>query len=336
MIDTVPKEKPRCLLVEDDKDMQTLIAGLLQQKNLAITAVDSLLEAVKALHQQSFQLCLLDMHLSDGHGFQLLEKIQEIDNDHERPDVIIITAYGNIPTAVKALKQGAKNFISKPISAELLFQAIDTALSPEKAELDSQALPLTLVGRHRTIMDFRRDFLKLSANHLIVFLTGSQGSGKQALANFVHRQLSRESSTELEVIHSRDYPPEHQTPFHTVVKQAMQTTDDKSKPVVVIDELSEISQETWAVIQKILHHTARNKSHIHLILLSEKPPAEILAAVKNVDPNTFEHLQDYHLQIPSLTDRLSDGEILMRHSIDRHTPSGVETQFQYSKKPSNG
>ncbi|HEX7113769.1 MAG TPA: response regulator, partial [Steroidobacter sp.] len=104
--------KPRALVVDDEPDIRELLGITLERMNLEVTSVDTVGAATRELRAGSFDLCLTDMRLPDGNGLDLVEWIQ---THKPQIPVAVITAHGNVESAVRALKLGAFDFISKPL-----------------------------------------------------------------------------------------------------------------------------------------------------------------------------------------------------------------------------
>jgi two-component system response regulator PilR (NtrC family) len=104
--------KPRALVVDDEPDIRELLGITLERMNLDVTTADTIGSATRELRGGAFDLCLTDMRLPDGDGLDIVEWIQ---THKPQTPVAVITAHGNVETAVRALKLGAFDFISKPL-----------------------------------------------------------------------------------------------------------------------------------------------------------------------------------------------------------------------------
>jgi len=114
-----------CLIVDDEPDIRELLELTLSRMGLSTVSTGTLSEARNELAGQSFKLCLTDMRLPDGDGIELVEYIS--DKWPEMP-VAVITAHGNMELAIKALKNGAFDFVSKPVDLKVLRNLVETAL----------------------------------------------------------------------------------------------------------------------------------------------------------------------------------------------------------------
>jgi two-component system response regulator PilR (NtrC family) len=157
----------------------------------ALTAA-SIAEAKRQLERNRFDLCLTDMSLPDGSGIGLIKHIAE-----HYPDlpVAMITAHGNMETAVAAMKAGAFDFVPKPVDLQLLRGLVGSALRLREP-LAQPGDPHTaaggsLVGDSMALEQIRRMIAKLARNQAPVFITGESGTGKELAARLIHAQGPR-------------------------------------------------------------------------------------------------------------------------------------------------
>lgn len=128
---------PNVLIIDDEADLRNLLSITLSRMQLNPIAVESIGAAKQTLSQQQFSLCLTDMNLPDGTGIELVQHVQR---HYSEMPIAVITAYGNMKTATLAMKEGAYDFIAKPISLPRLRQLVYDGLA-KRDEL--QAAPIT-------------------------------------------------------------------------------------------------------------------------------------------------------------------------------------------------
>ena len=139
------------------------------------------------LVEQTFDFCLTDMQLPDGNGISLIEHIQL---EYPRLPVAMITAHGNMESAVEALKAGAFDFVSKPVNLELLRHLVNTALNlePLNAETHTAKAGNLLLGQSEIMAALRRQVIKLARSRAPIYISGESGSGKELVARLIHNQ----------------------------------------------------------------------------------------------------------------------------------------------------
>ncbi len=177
--------KPRALLVDDEPDILELLALTLARMEIDADTAASLAEARALLARQSFDLCLTDMKLPDGNGIELVEHIQR---HHSRLPTAVLTAHGNMESAVSALKAGAFDFVSKPVDLQMLRNLVTTALSlnhPDRRQGENHS-DLQLLGESPAMDAVRRKIAKLARSQAPVYISGESGTGKELAARLIH------------------------------------------------------------------------------------------------------------------------------------------------------
>ncbi|VAW56645.1 Type IV fimbriae expression regulatory protein PilR [hydrothermal vent metagenome] len=180
------------LVVDDEPDICELAEITLSRMGLQTQSANDLTTAKKILASQHFDLCLTDMNLPDGNGIELIEFIQK--NNPQTP-VAVITAYGNMESAVCALKAGAFDFVSKPIDLQVLRKLVSSAIKlPQTGSAttsDENTGPIKLLGESNIMQALRKKINKLARSQAPVFIHGESGSGKELVAQLIHQQGSR-------------------------------------------------------------------------------------------------------------------------------------------------
>jgi two-component system response regulator PilR (NtrC family) len=177
------------LVVDDEPDIRELLELTLGRMNIDTRSAATLQQAIDLLAQQHFDVCLTDMRLPDGNGIDLVRHIQL--NDLNIP-VAVITAYGNMETAVEALKAGAFDFVSKPVDLNILRNLINSVLklSDEAYQRDRRSRD-TLLGESTAMCAIRSTIQKLSRSQAPVYISGESGTGKELVARLIHSKGPR-------------------------------------------------------------------------------------------------------------------------------------------------
>ena len=182
----------KVLIVDDEADICELIEITLMRMEIASQSALNITDAKLLLDTEHFDLCLTDMRLPDGNGIELVEHVQKHHNDLP---IAVITAHGNMESAVKALKAGAFDFVSKPVDIQILRSLISAATTlPEKiTNTETDKNQLTITGESTAVKALLKNISKLARNQAPVFIHGESGSGKERVAKMIHQQGSRDS-----------------------------------------------------------------------------------------------------------------------------------------------
>ncbi|MBE9540359.1 MAG: sigma-54-dependent Fis family transcriptional regulator [Proteobacteria bacterium] len=177
------------LIVDDEPDIRELLDITLARMGLETHCAATLGEAIEKVAEIQPSLCLTDMRLPDGNGITLVEHIQE---HFPHIPVAMITAHGSVETAISALKAGAFDFISKPISLDSLRKLVNTALKLEDdTSIASSAVGHELIGSAPVIQMLRKQIAKLARSQAPVHIMGESGSGKEVVARLIHNNGPR-------------------------------------------------------------------------------------------------------------------------------------------------
>lgn len=179
----------RVLVVDDEADIRELLDLTLARMGLDADCAASLAEARELLAAGRYQLCLTDMRLPDGEGLTLVREISQ--NGVDLP-VAVITAHGSMENAVAALKAGAFDYLSKPVSLDQLRALVRAALDlPQLPQTVAAPNEAPLVGNSAAMAEVRALIERVARSQAPVYLHGESGSGKELAARMVHQQGAR-------------------------------------------------------------------------------------------------------------------------------------------------
>ena len=186
--------KQRVLIVDDEPDIRELLEITLLRMGLETRSAEDYSNATRLLNEEKFDLCLTDMKLPDGDGIALVEFIQQ---GFPNLPTAVITAHGSIDLAIKAMKSGAFDFVSKPVSLDTLRNLIEKALTlPSTAQQVSSSAEskYQIIGNTAAVAELRRSIAKFARSQAPVFIWGQSGTGKELVARQIHLQGSRGES----------------------------------------------------------------------------------------------------------------------------------------------
>jgi two-component system response regulator PilR (NtrC family) len=185
-------DQPRVLIVDDEPDICELLTITLQRMDLGSRTAPDIESARRLLQSETFDLCLTDMRLPDGDGLELIDWMQR--NTPLVP-VAVITAHGNMEIAVRALKLGAFDFVSKPLDLVGLRKLVAAAIKLSMAgERESATFGPRLLGESARMQQLRDMIGRVARSQAPVHIAGESGTGKELVANLIHGSGPRRSA----------------------------------------------------------------------------------------------------------------------------------------------
>jgi two-component system response regulator PilR (NtrC family) len=181
--------KPAVLVVDDEPDICELLSITLQRMDLNPRTANNVAAAQRLLKTEQFELCLTDMQLPDGDGLELVKWIQQYSPS---VPVAVITAHGNMETAVRALKLGAFDFVSKPLDLAGLRKLVTTAIKmSSSATEDTSVFGPRLLGASVAMQAMREMIARVARSQAPVHISGESGTGKELVAKLIHESGPR-------------------------------------------------------------------------------------------------------------------------------------------------
>ncbi len=352
------KKRGKILVVDDDPDV-LLAARLFLKKHFLLVATESEPQAIPTqLKNESYDVILLDMNFARGEssgkeGFKWLDKILELDPSAV---VVLTTAYGDMELAVRAIKEGAMDFVPKPWQNEKLLATLHAAMNlresrNEVSKLKQRQEQLSadldqhfhdFIGECAAIQDVFRTIQKVAKTDANVLILGENGTGKELVARELHRQSLRAN----EVFISVDMGAFTETLFESElfghVKGAFTDAREEragrfeiaSGGTLFLDEIGDLPLPLQAKILTVLQNrqVTRVGSNIakpfdvRLICATNKPIYDMVA------DNAFRQdllyrINTVEVKLPALQDRQEDVPLLLDHFLEIYS-----TKYQKAKK----
>ncbi|MEO7976916.1 sigma-54 dependent transcriptional regulator [Flavobacterium sp.] len=322
---------PKILLIEDDISFCKLLEKFLTKKAYDVTIAFSANEARLSIKKGSFDLILTDLRLPDSDGIELMAEFKV--SNPEIP-VVLMTGYSDVNTAVKAIKNGASDYISKPFNPdEVLLVITNTLKTPgvKKDILQKRNVPIQKVSDEN---DFVKgisvaskkllEHIKLvSPTDMSVLIIGESGTGKEIIAKSIHRQSHRKNNNFIAVdcgaipkeLAASEFFGHLKGSFTGAISDKTGYFEAANGGTVFLDEIGNLSYENQIQLLRALQErrikpVGSNKEIDVDIRIITATNEDLREAVKNGDfrEDLYHRINEFSIQSPSLTER---GEDLM-------------------------
>lgn len=174
--------QPKALIIDDEPDIRELLELTLNRMDIEADTAGSIAQATALIRGQKYSLCLTDMRLPDGDGLDFVKLMQA---KHPDVPIAVITAHGNMDTAIEAMKAGAFDFVSKPVDLTVLRKLVAAAVQTSQFEPKSTTRT-NIIGRSKPIRELEVSIKKLARSQAPVYISGESGSGKELVARSIH------------------------------------------------------------------------------------------------------------------------------------------------------
>lgn len=185
------------LIIDDEEKIRTLLSRIISLEGFEVSQASDLKNAKKRLEMSEFDVVISDVKLPDGSGVEFSRIIKE---KHPATEVILLTAYGNIPDGVQAIKNGAFDYITKGDDNNKIIPLVYKAV--EKVVLNKRVIQLekqlgdklsfdNIIGKSKTIQSAIESAKKVAVTDATVLLTGETGTGKEVFAQAIHNASNR-------------------------------------------------------------------------------------------------------------------------------------------------
>ena len=331
------------LVVDDEPDIRELLEITLSRMNLNSFAAANVREAKTLLEKKQIDLCLTDMKLPDGNGIDLVEHIQE---QHPNIPVAVITAFGSMETAIKALKAGAFDFVSKPIDLKMLRGLVDSALKVASTPIQqANKTQQKLLGESTAMQSLREKIDKLARSQAPVYLRGESGVGKELVAKQIH-ELGPRSSKNFVPVNCGAIPTElMESEFFGHIKGSFTgAVSDKeglfqaaNGGTLFLDEIAELPIHMQvkllrAIQEKAIKPVGGQKEipvDIRLLSATHKDLAKEVEE-GNFRQDLYYRINVIELIIPPLRDRISDLPILCEFMLKKISDQNGDNSYNIS------
>jgi len=326
------------LIVEDKDSLRTMLRHALERQGHAVIEARDQPEAVKTLQQSQPALVLSDLRLPEGDGFGVLRASKEIDPD---VPVIVMTAYGSIEDAVTAMKEGALDFLAKPVDPDHLLLLVSRALEQRrlvtenllmKEELAVRRGAPQLVGDDSSLRKVFAALQRAASTDTTVLIEGESGTGKELFARSLHALSSRADAPFVaincaaipETLLETELFGHEKGAFTGAVSRKPGKFEMAHRGTLFLDEIGDLPLPLQAKILRALEErrfervggTALVTVDVRLVAATNRGLRAAIAA-RRFREDLFFRLSVFPITVPPLRDRGNDIPLLARYFVDR-------------------
>jgi DNA-binding NtrC family response regulator len=326
------------LLVEDKESLRTMLRHALERQGHTVVEAGSQSEALRALQETQPAVVLSDLRLPDGDGFGVLRAVKEIDAD---VPVIVMTAFGSIEDAVRAMKEGAMDFLAKPVDPDHLLLLVHRALEQRrmltenllmKEELAVRRGAPQLVGDDPSLRKVFAAMQRAASTDTTVLIEGESGTGKELFARSLHA-LSGRADAPFVAINCAAIPEtlletelfgHEKGAFTGAVARKPGKFEMAHHGTLFLDEIGDLPLSLQAKILRALEEkrfervggTVSVQVDVRLVAATNRGLRAAVAA-RRFREDLYFRLSVFPITVPPLRERPGDVIVLARHFIER-------------------
>ena len=324
------------LIVEDDTTFAVMLQTWLSKKKFSVASVSGIAAAKKTLIESSVDLVLCDLRLPDGDGIDLLEWVS---NRSVNVPLIVMTSYAAIPSAVQAMKLGARDYISKPVNPEDLLQKINevfnAGVKTGKQIPVSESVPEEtnyLEGQSEAARQLYTYVKLVAPTSMSVLINGASGTGKEYVAKRIH-QLSKRSEKPFVAIDCGAIPKElaaseffghKKGSFTGAIEDKVGAFIEADGGTIFLDEIGNLSYDVQVQLLRVLQErrvkpigtTTEVKVDVRLIAATNE---DLKAAIKSgaFREDLYHRINEFTIYMPRLCERGEDIPLFANFFLDQ-------------------
>jgi two-component system, NtrC family, response regulator len=326
----------KILIIDDEEKLRTLLARIISLEGFEVLQAGDCKMALKKLEQGDIDVVLCDVKLPDGNGVEFAKKIKY---KFQLPEIILLTAYGNIPDGVQAIKNGAFDYITKGDDNNKIIPLLYRAI--EKVDLTQRVQQLErqlgnkhsfdkIIGKSKLIQQAIDLARKVAITDTTVLLTGETGTGKEVFAQAIHQESNRAtqnfvaincSALSNELLESEMFGHKAGA-FTGATKDQKGLFEEANKGTIFLDEIGEMSLELQAKLLRVLEtgefirvgETRPTKVNVRIIAATHRNLQREIEQ-GHFREDLFYRISTFQIHLPPLRERVLDIEPLANHFI---------------------
>ncbi len=328
----------RVLVVDDDEGVRRMLSVMLKREGYLVTAVSGGKEALKALDTSGYDVVLSDVRMPDMDGLELLDEVIE---NHSDATVILMSAYGNVDSALEAIKKGAYDYISKPFKKDEVILVLKKAEERERLRTENKRLRKALgrevgfgdfVGRSEKMQEIFLTIRKITDYKTTVLVTGESGTGKELVARWVHK-LSPRANAMFVPVNCGAIPEQlleselfghKKGAFTDAANDKVGLFAEADGGTLFLDEVGELPLGLQVKLLRVLQEgnirrlgdTKIEQVDVRIVAATAKSLTDMVNEGSFRD-DLFYRLNVFPIHLPPLREHLDDLPLLVEHFIER-------------------
>ena len=319
------------LIIDDEEKLRNLLAKIISYEGFEVIQAENSKTALKRMEQFDIDVVICDVKLPDGNGVELSK---ELKNKYPLIEIILLTAYGNIPDSVQAIKNGAFDYITKGDDnnkiVPLLYRAIEKVeLAKRVRQLEKQLGERhsfdNIIGKSKAIQETVDLAKKVAETDTTVLLTGETGTGKEVFAQSLHQASNRKNKSFVAIncsAFSRDLLESemfgHKSgAFTGATKDQKGLFAEANNGTIFLDEIGEMALDLQAKLLRVIEtgeflkvgETKPTKVNIRIIAATNRDLKKDIEA-GHFREDLFYRLSVFQIKLPALRERVADIELL--------------------------
>ena len=327
---------PRILVVDDDSAGLEVTVEALKREGYDLLSATGGRAALRVLEEEDIDVVITDQKMPDVSGIELLKFIQ---TNHPYSQVILLTAYGTVDSAVEAIQTGAISYLEKPIKIDLLRQTVKNALEKRtlylqninlREQLDSKFGFANIIGTSKPMQELFGVIRRAAPTNVTVLITGENGVGKELIAKAVHNHSRRKNrpfrdvncgALYRELVEGELFGHEKGA-FTGATARRLGVFEQSDGGSLFLDEIGDMTMETQVKFlreletQEFTRLGGENKIHVDVRIIAATNK-DLGAAVKEkaFREDLYHRINRFPLRVPSLRERREDIPLLVNEFV---------------------
>lgn len=315
------------LLVEDDTTFSLILENFLQKKGHSVDVRHDVKSSIQALNQKNFDLLLLDYRLPDGNGLQVMHAARE--RQQEIP-AVIMTSFNDVRTAVRAIRSGAFDYITKPVNPDELQMVLDDALSRKEPSNKVSSIPNFIEGQSQASIKLHEYIHLVGPTDMSVIIQGESGTGKEYVARSIHRASKRAEQPFVAIdcgslskeLAASELFGHVKGSFTGALQDKKGRFEAADGGTLFLDEVGNLTYEVQvqllrALQERVIQPLGSNKQIKVNVRIITATNDDLLTSVAKGDfrEDLYHRLNEFKIQVPPLRERENDLQVFIDHFI---------------------